>query len=478
MTNEHHSDAIIFPCERCPEDATAQRLLGLYDQVQEGRRMQRVKVHGGRISSGQLRALAALARTHTPDAPLHLTTRQDIEFHNLKPEEVPTVQRGLAAVGLTTVGACGDTLRNVTVCPGNGLCPGTRDVGELAGRLRAAAEALSFIRSMPRKFKISISGCERGCARPWINDLGLIARPDGRFRAVLAGSLGARPGTGIELYEDLEPWELIPLALAALRLFNQEGDREHRTRARLRHVRERLGNRPFAERLDEGFEAEKSRGDRAEMHLPVVSGECSVETRLHLPLGDLAPDLAERLAEVVEQVGGHIRIGLEHDLWLYTPGDLPLPAELKLLAEAPSMVVCPGSTWCQRGLVNTRQAAARIHQSLAGLGAERDVSICLNGCPNNCGHGPVADIGLVGRIRRPDGERTECFQLLVGGDKGAGAQLAEPLHDAVPADQADAVVRCLLQGYAAKAAEGESFAMYARRNQKALAVEIQGVLSR
>ncbi|MFW6159462.1 MAG: hypothetical protein ACOC8E_08905 [Planctomycetota bacterium] len=249
-----------FPCDRRPDDPTVRGLLGIYDQRQEGLHMQRVKVHAGRISSGRLRALAAIAREHTPDYPIHLTTRQDVELHGVRPEDIPAVHHALADVGLTTVGACGDSLRNLTACPASGLLPGTYDLTDLVDELRAAGESLPFIRDMPRKFKISVSGCEEACARPWINDLGLVGGPHGRFRAIFAGSLGRRPGTGIELYDSLEPAELIPLAVAALRLFNAEGDREHRSKARSRHVRERIGDQAFAERIGELFGREKQGG--------------------------------------------------------------------------------------------------------------------------------------------------------------------------------------------------------------------------
>ena len=116
-----YESQIEFPSRQCPEEPDRQRLLGIYGQRQEGLLMQRVKVHGGRIMAPQLRTLALLAEQYTPSYPLHLTTRQDVELHGVRPPDVPDIQRGIADVGLTTVGACGDTLRNVTVCPGNGV---------------------------------------------------------------------------------------------------------------------------------------------------------------------------------------------------------------------------------------------------------------------------------------------------------------------------------------------------------------------
>jgi sulfite reductase beta subunit-like hemoprotein len=435
--------------------------------------MQRVKVHGGRITPGQLRVLAGLVRNCTPAFPIHLTTRQDVELHGVLPAQIPRIHRALAEVGLTTVGACGDTLRNLTACPGSGVCPGTINVDEVADALRAAAESRPFIRDMPRKFKISVSGCQRACARPWINDLGLVARPSGTFRAVLAGSLGARPGAGIELYEHLTPAELVPLTVAALRLFNAEGDRERRTKARLRHVRKRIGNRAFAERLDRLFEQAKAERGWPTPVAPDVADNGVAETQLHLPLGDVTADQADDLADDIERLDATARIGLAHELRLYARGELALSDRLLGTAAAPSIVACPGSTWCNRGLADSRGAARRI---AAALPAGCKLDLCLNGCPNNCGHAPVADIGFVGRRRRIGGESVECFQLLAGGDKGAGPRLAEELHAAVPADRAADAAAWLARTARSERAGDEPFADFVRRRRDELTAGIERLL--
>ena len=122
-----------------------------------------------------------------------MTTRQDVELHGIRPADLPAVQQGIDRLGLTGAAACGDSVRNIAVCPRNGCCPGTWDVGELVRALGAAVESLPWREDLPRKFKISVSGCREACGRPWINDLGLVANPDGSFRVVLAGSLGAEP---------------------------------------------------------------------------------------------------------------------------------------------------------------------------------------------------------------------------------------------------------------------------------------------
>ena len=167
-----------------------------------------------------------------------------------------------------------------------------------------------------------------------------------------------------------------------------------------------------------------------------------------------------------------IRIGFEHDLFLYGKTPVGLPPGIEAWADAPRIVACPGSTWCGRGIADSRQAGGRI---AAALPKDTGLSICINGCPNNCGHAPVADIGLIGRIKSVGGVRTECFRLLAGGGKGRSPRLAEELHPAVPAAKADAVVAALVADYNRQRSGGESFEQFVSREKARLmrAVEAQ-----
>jgi sulfite reductase beta subunit-like hemoprotein len=120
----------------------------------------------GILTHEQWAALAALCRCYTPSAPLLLTTRQDIEFHNVSTEAIPLLQAGLARICLSSIGACGDTLRNITVCFGNGLCEKTPDLISAAQALRKTLENYQGIYALPRKFKISFSACAQAYPSP------------------------------------------------------------------------------------------------------------------------------------------------------------------------------------------------------------------------------------------------------------------------------------------------------------------------
>jgi sulfite reductase beta subunit-like hemoprotein len=406
--------------------------------------MQRVKVPQGRIRPDAFRALAALAERYTPGYPLHLTTRQDVELHGVLPDDVPAIQRGIDEAGLTSVAACGDSLRNVVVCPANGLEAGSWDVAEVAGSIERFAESLPWIRDLPRKFKVSVSGCPNACARPWINDLGLVANADGTMRAVMAGSLGARPDLGVLLYDALRPGEILPLVSAALKLFHAEGDRQRRGRARLRHVRQRLGEARFRSRMESLVQEENRVLSTPEATLRRVEREVPLRARLSLPLGDLAPDAASELADAVQAAGAELRLGLQHDLFVY--GDAPVgwSPRLQALANRPRVVACPGVTWCTRAIADSRAAAARTLETLPD---RCEVNVAIAGCPNNCPQAAVADVGLIGCIRKTAaGERQECFRLLVGGGNGQSAILADEREPAVPADEVpEAIAQAIRQ---------------------------------
>ena len=457
-----------FPCTERPEDPSHRSLLGIYGQRQEGLHMQRIKIHRGRLAPAQLAALADLAGRYTPDYPLHVTTRQDIQLHGVKPEDLPAVQRAIDQAGLTTLGACGDSLRNVTTCPENGLREGTPDVSAVADAIREAGESLPFIRDMPRKFKMSVSCCEDLCARPWINDLGLVARTDGTFRVIGAGSLGRRPATGIELRESLDIEIVVPFVVACLRFFNAEGNRQKRYSARWRHVRERMGDWEFRGYLDGCLSDELRNGDWPVPEMPIVSEGMEQRAHLRLPLGDLSVELAKDLAERAGEAGGTIRLGFEHDLFVFAPQPVDLSAELEDLADGPVVVACPGTTWCARGLSNSRQIETEVRKSWPeGL----KLALGFSGCPNNCAHAAVADIGLTGRVKTIDGQRTHCFRLFAGGGRGCSPRMATELHRAVPQEEAPAVITWMADQYAAS--QHEAFADFITAEGAGLSRQIE-----
>ena len=396
--------------------------------------MQRLRVPGGRLSGRQWQVLADLARDFTPQTPLHLTTRQDLEFHDLTDEQVPAVQRALAEAGLSTVGACGDTFRNVTICPCSGLLPGTVDLLPLAGAICRQLEALPGIRELPRKFKINLS-CGPQCGQPWINDLGLVAtRKDARwgFAVMTAGSLGAKPGTGILLFEWISPEEVLPLVVGAVRVFAAHGDRSNRRQARLRHVRERIGDADFVAMMRQAFDEALVEKDWPSVDLPENTDGLSGQITLRFANGDVSPEAADALSRLESRDDVAVRIDSHQRIVVFgpsVPGLENLLADLPALQDAtrpqPSIVACPGNRWCKLALTDTNALADAIRTEAPDLPA--DWTICISGCPNGCAQSGVADAGLSGVVVTRDGQKEDAYNLLTGGGMGRTAELAKPV---------------------------------------------------
>jgi len=223
---------------------------GIYGQRQGGHdQMVRVKLPYGSISAEQLDLFAHIAETYSRGWG-HITTRQNVQFHFVQLERIPEVMRDLAAVGLTSREACGDTVRNVMGCHFAGACP--YEAFDISPWAQAAFEHFlrhPFAQRLPRKFKINFSGCETDCGQAMFNDVGVIATArtldDGTieqgFRVFIAGGLGANPHPALALEEFTAKEELLPTIESVLRVFEQTGNRDNKLRARLKWVVDQIG---------------------------------------------------------------------------------------------------------------------------------------------------------------------------------------------------------------------------------------------
>ncbi len=223
---------------------------GIYGQRQGGEnQMVRVKVPYGSLRPDQLDAMADIADTYSRGWG-HITTRQNIQFHFVELERVPDLLRDLAAVGLTTREACGDTVRNVQGCHLAGACPFEHlDVSPWADAAFRHFLYNPLAQRLPRKFKINFSGCETDCGQAMFNDVGVIATTragdDGAveagFRVFVAGGLGANPHPALALEPFTAREELLPTLEAVLRVFGNHGNRDNKLRARIKWLVDTMG---------------------------------------------------------------------------------------------------------------------------------------------------------------------------------------------------------------------------------------------
>ncbi len=497
---------------------TFRRLRGVYDQRQDGRAMIRVKVPGGAITAAQLRTVADVAERHAGGL-AHITTRQCFQLHFVPTPEVDTALAALAAAGLTTREACGNSVRNVTTCPLAGV--GLDEPFDVSPYLDAIVH--HFLRGpwsskLPRKLKPSIGGCCGGdCSQAFINDLGLLATTrDGApgFRLVAGGGLGTLRRSAIVIDEFVPAAELLAATEAVVRVFHHHGNRENRAKARLKWVIEKLGAdavRGFYREQRDLIAAEGGRPYTPRQvptpaprpRLPIASVPADgfaawaaeavspqrqpgfAVARVRVPLGDLSSAQLRALAAIVElHSEGELRTTNDQDLAIRWIPDDRVPLVHRALVDAGltrtgagsivDVTSCPGATSCQLAVTTSRGAARSIGAALeldaATLAAAPDLTIKISGCPNSCGQHHIAAIGLQGGVRKLGGRAVPQYLVHVGGAiTGDGARFGR-LVAKIPARRLPEAVAGLAALVARERRDGEPGAdVLARASDDALA---------
>ncbi|MFZ2163301.1 MAG: nitrite/sulfite reductase [Sideroxyarcus sp.] len=435
-----------------PERFTAIRLQqGAYGQRQPGVNMLRIKVPGGRLTAVQLEVIADLVEDFSQHKMAHLTTRQDVQVHYIPLEFMPTAMRRLASVGLTSREACGNAVRNMTACPLAGVCPKEHvDVGK-----HVDGATMHFLRNplnqqLPRKFKISFSGCEADCAQSLLHDCGVIATvKDGQpgFRIRAGGGLGHKPRESIVVEEFVPERELLFAMEALVTLHNKYSDRTLRAKSRLKFLVERFGAEGFVEKYREEFE----RTRQALANKPYPQGEWRAPTGreapgqgaprklfaqkqpglyvfpITLPIGDVRAEQLRGIAHVLLELG----LNEIHSTQDQNFAVINVPQEkvaalrsgiaglgLKEPETGDNVVACPGSSTCRLGLTSSTVLGAILS------GGKADLNIRVSGCHNGCAQPETGDIGIYGEARRLHGKLVPHYQMYFAGKGTAGGALA------------------------------------------------------
>ncbi|CCG41879.1 nitrite/sulfite reductase [Magnetospirillum molischianum] len=449
---------------------------GVYGQRQAGVQMVRIKIPGGVVPLPWLPVLAGLTRDFA-QGPAHLTTRQDIQIYHVPLERTPDVLDRLSAAGMTSREAGGNTVRNVNACALAGTCPRERvDAGEVANRLSRLWLRHPLVQAMPRKLKLTVSGCATDCGGATINDLGLIAIEKGGrpgFRVLVGGGLGAVPGVAIELADFVVEEDIPALFEAVIRLHIRHSTRTERARARLRFTIKRLGADVFLAQVRAEFERLRGLGQRPWVPLDwrrpsddstgplapnglVTASDGSVGAIVPVPLGQLTADQLDGLAAIAQSFGvTEARLTREQNLVLLglTPDRLAGLGEAlaaigldspELGATKPSVVTCPGITTCRIGINNARAFGRKLTENIAAEPREdhAPVDIRISGCHNSCSLHHTAEIGLHGLTKTVNGRPAPHYRLHLGGDVHRGAFGIEgPIVPAKLADRAVTLLR-------------------------------------
>ncbi len=492
---------------------------GVYGQRQDGLHMVRVKIPWGGLTATQLERLAEVAGS-TPHGRGHLTTRQNLQFHSVKADALVNTLRHLAEAGLTTREACGNTVRNVVACPHAGVAPAEPfDVTPYAEATARFLLRNPVNQNLPRKFKISFSGCPEHCALPAIQDIGAVAlhrEGDGAgrrgFRLYIGGGLGPSPQVAQPLEEFTPADDLLVTIAAIIRVFDRTGNRDSRDLARFKFVVRKLGIekvRDLVRREREALRAvlaekippivvppERSRTVPVPAtQTPVPNGD--VEFRrwwttnirpqkqagysmvsVRLRLGDVSAPQLRVLAFATRQFAdGWVRTTNQQNVllrWIPTDKVAAVYRLLKAVGLAePSadrladITTCPGSDTCQLGITSSRGLARAIGELLqstyADLADEAGLQIKISGCPNSCGHHHIAGIGFSGGAKEFNGQQAPTYQVLLGAALQLdGTKYARPAFK-VPAKNAPRVVGRLLDLYRSERLAGERFEAFVER---------------
>jgi len=478
------------PYEKLPEeDIVRLQWFGMYhDKPKVGTFMMRVKIPSGILSPAGLRVIGEISEQFGRNQG-ELTTRQNIQLHYITLDKAPEIFERLKAVGLTTMGGCGDVVRNITGCPVAGV-----DRDELFDVTSLVREAADFFygnreySDLPRKHKITISSCRFQCNAPEINCIALVAmEKDGRegFAVRVGGGQSSTPRLsrhlGVFITRDqamdvlraiIDVWRStteyrISRVKARLKfMIDDYGPEEFRrlVEARLGHQLEDLAELPLA--------AEES--DHMGIHEQKQSGRYYVGFPVYLGL--MSGTQMREVAALAEEFGGDIRLtrrqnfiltgipAQQLDTVIAKVGELGFPLDANGLYA--SSIGCIGDPHCNYAVTPTKEKLATIIERLVRDFGDRVSGLKLNldGCPHACAQHWTGDIGLQGTTGRgPNGEPLEAFDIILRGGLGRDAAIGKPLLRRVPSERIEDYVARLFGAYLERRAPEETFTRFCVR---------------
>jgi ferredoxin-nitrite reductase len=474
--------------------------VGIYPQNQGGNAfMLRIKVPGGVLAPEQARVIGQIAvdfangpipNPHFGNNFLDITTRQDIQMHWIKMENVPEIWRRLEEVGMTTVQACGDSARNVLCCPVSGI-----DRDEILDAYPAAQAISGYFTgnreyaNLPRKFKMSVTGCVEDCAQAEINDIGMLpARlEDGTvgFNVRVGGGLSDGPRMASDIDVFVRPEEAVEITRGIAQVYGELGDRENRWTCRMRYLVQELGPEGFREELERrtAFElmpagedlTKHYRGDHVGVHPQKEDGLYYVG--LNVTVGRMSGEDFVEAARLAGEYGGEIRLATDQNFIItgVSEGRMDeLLAEPLLERYSPTpkafergVVACTGSEFCRFGIVETKIRAvewAREMDRRVGddIGQEA-VRMHFSGCSASCAQPQIGDVGFRGETAKTEDAIVEGVDIGLGGSLGHDAAFIDWIEGAKPADDVPDALVAVFDKFKDERRDGERFHEWARR---------------
>jgi ferredoxin-nitrite reductase len=469
------------------EDVVRLQWWGLYhDKPKVGTFMLRVKLAGGVVSPVQLRAIGEIANVHGKGE-AELTTRQNVQLHNLRLDALPDVFERLRAASLVSVGGCGDAVRNITGCPVAGIAHD--ELFDTTPVVRAAVERFygnPAYSNLPRKHKITIMACPDACAAPEINcvgQVGTLHQGAEGFGVLVGGGLSSVP----RIARDLGVWvpkdEAVDLLAAILDVWQDDlRYRMSRVKARLKFMVDDLGPEGLRERVEERLG--RPLADFRLPELPPPGNHLGAhpqrDGRLYLGvpvrLGRVDGDQLIEVAELAGRLGGDIRITRQQNFLLTNVHERDLESVrealrgIGLTPEAGPLegdaIACTGEPHCNFSVTETKGRLDRLVTLLQERFGD-DVAglrLHLDGCPHACAHHWVGELGFQGTTLRDDeGVRRQAYDIFVRGGLERPAAIGRALFRRVPTQELDDAVVGLVQGWIDGREPGETFRTFCER---------------
>ncbi|HEX8770130.1 MAG TPA: nitrite/sulfite reductase, partial [Acidimicrobiales bacterium] len=436
-----------------PEDRYALKTYGVCAQEQDHVFMVRVRIPGGALPTAPARGLARLARRFSDDW-LHITTRQNLEFHWVADKHVPEVLEQVGRVGLSTRSACGHTLRNVMASEEAGVSldepfdclPDARAVSDA---IVARSESLNC--ELPSRVNIAFGGSQRCRHDALLNDAGFVSvihEDDAGYELWGGGSLGKAPSLAVKLADFIPRADTLAAAEALIDVFVAHGEFDTPAKGRMKFVVQRLGEDGFRSAWEGAFVEAKRRphppvadievlaeADRVAILTVVPAGGWSSGVRperragfatltVDVPMGDLCGADLEVVADLADRHGdGALNLSRDQNVVFRT---IPVAAvadiRKRLLerglyfageAHVPSIRACTGSAVCALGITKAPDAGVALLSNPA-LGRNSSLRVHVSGCPNSCAQHQVGDIGLAGSKVKVGGRTTDGYHVYLG----------------------------------------------------------------
>jgi len=492
---------------------------GLYYQLDHTSHMQRIKLPGGVMTTAQAECLADITDDYGRGV-AHFTTRQDIQLHWIGFDDLMPMYERLHAVGITTRGACADTVRNVTGCYHAGTL--ANEPFDVTPYLWAVHEYFLFHPlnlTLPRKFKIAFSSCAADCVQGPVNDIAFFPKlRDGKpgFSVQAGGGLGSQPFLAVPVCDFVPVEDTLIAAEAIVRTHHRYGERKNRHKARLKYVAKKWGNEKFAAEIRKEMariDAQMGASLRAECAevaesvrlpgpnhgpspLPAAGDEAFAHwartnvvaqkqegyfgIEVQLPLGDLTGAQLRALARLAQEHGAsQLRATNDQNVYMpWVPGARVRQVydalrELRLAdpdaLHISDVLSCPGADYCSLAVSRSMGVAAMIRNHLLAANGHVEklgvFRIRISGCPNSCGQHHVGDIGLTGmQVKGPDGQETPHYSILVGGSVGElDNAVGQRLVGRYPEASVPNVIGALAEYYGAQRRDGERFPTFVNR---------------